>query len=103
MLVICGGALAIGAAASLAMPFAPFALALVFAVAVGAVWAALQGMGAGQLFLSALAILVSTQVGYGLGLVGAAAGHGARGWLKRPSPAKPVPSSLPDMHVGEKP
>lgn len=102
MLVICGGALAVGLAGSLAIPFAPFAAALVLATALGAGWAGLHGAGLGQVLLSALALLASTQVGYGLGLLAAAGVEGAR-QRRSGAVAKPLPSALPDLHLREKP
>ncbi len=102
MMVLCGGALLVGIAASLAIPFAPFAIALTLAAILGAGWAAFHGVGLGQVLVSALALLFSTQVGYGLGLVGAAALDGILGSLRRPTAAKPAPPALSDLHIGEK-
>ena len=103
MLVVCGGALLIGMAVSLVIPFSPFAAALTVAVAVGAGWAALHGTGSLQVLVSALALLVATQIGYGLGLVGAATVDGIRRSLRRPSTPKALPTQLSDLHIGEKP
>ena len=52
------------------------------------------------MLLSALALLASTQVGYGLGLLAAAAVEGTP--QRRPSEAKPAPTALPDLHLREK-
>ena len=102
MMVLCGGALVVGIAASLAIPFAPFALALSLAAFLGAGWAAFHGISLGQVLVSALGLLVSTQVGYGLGLIGAAALDGIFGPLRRPRVVKSDAPALPDFHIGEK-
>jgi hypothetical protein len=102
MMVLCVGALIAGMAASLAIPFAPFAAALTLAAVLGAVWAALHGIGLGHVLFSAVGLLVSTQVGYGLGIVGTAAAGGIVGSLRRPAPTKPIPPGLSDLHIGEK-
>ncbi len=101
-MVVCGGALVIGAVASIAIPFAPFAAFLILAIGIGAGWAAASGMGAAQVLLSALALLVSSQVGYGLGLIAPAALEGARS-SRRPTVEKPTSPALPDLNLGEKP
>ncbi|MGI3900117.1 MAG: hypothetical protein ACRYF1_06460 [Janthinobacterium lividum] len=101
MMVLCGGALLVGIAASLAIPFAPFAIALSLAAVLGAAWAALNGVGYGEIFFSAFGLVVCTQVGYGIGLVGAATLEGIFGPLRRPITAKPVPPALSDLHIGE--
>lgn len=103
MLVLCGGAFFVGVVASAAIPFAPFALALTIAVGIGAGWAGLHGAGAAQLLVSGLALLIVTQVGYGLGLIGSAVVEGGRQAFQRPPASKSVPSAMPDLHLGEKP
>ncbi len=102
MVVLCGGALLVGIATSLAIPFAPFAVALTLAAVFGAIWAAFHGIGFGQVLFSALGLLISTQVGYGLGLVGVAALEAVFGPMRRPTLTEPVPPALSDFHIGEK-
>lgn len=92
----------LGIAASLAIPFAPFAIALTLAAVIGAGWAAFHAVGIGQVLVSALGLLFFTQVGYGLGIVGAAALDSIFGSLRRSTAAKPVPPALSDLHIGEK-
>lgn len=96
MAILCIGALLAGLAAAVVLPFLPFACAVVVAILIGAVSAVVTGgpvLGTG---LSALLILVASQLGYGVGL-GAAAlvGHllaAGRRPVAEEHPARPLPT-----------
>ena len=72
---LCLGALLVGSLAALALPFLPFACAMMTAVLIGSASNVLSGGSATRTSLSALLLLVLGQVGYGFGLLAGAAFH----------------------------
>jgi len=70
--ILCVGAVLVGLVAATVLPFLPFAAALIFAALLGSGIALAHGMAFASASLSALMLLFSTQIGYGLGLLGAA-------------------------------
>ncbi|MBH0619348.1 hypothetical protein I3A86_24940, partial [Salmonella enterica] len=67
--ILCLGALLTGLVAGPLIPILPFACAVMVAVALGSSWAIVKGVATEQAALSSLAMLVASQIGYGLGLV----------------------------------
>lgn len=102
MTVSCLGALLAGMLASLALPFLPFACALTLAAVVGGIWTIAQGHSSGHVLLWAAALLVTTQIGYGIGLLArAAVSFVARSARRAPSD-KPDKVQIHNLHLGEK-
>lgn len=72
MAILCLGALLAGLVAASVMPFLPFACAVLAAIVLGAASTLIGGAPAVQTLLSAAALLFTSQIGYGLGVVGIA-------------------------------
>lgn len=69
MTILCLGALMAGLIAAPVLPFVPFACAVMVAIVLGSTSMVIGGSEFGQTCLSALALLFTSQIGYGLGLV----------------------------------
>ena len=69
MAILCLGALLAGLVAAPLMPFLPFACAVLVAIVLGAASMLVGGAAAVQTLLSAVALLFTSQIGYGLGVV----------------------------------
>ena len=95
------GAVLAGAMASFALPFLPFAAALTLAAIVGAVWAMVHSASVAAAVLGALALLVATQVGYGFGLLLAAAVDQRRARASRPSKSEANRGEIHDLRFGK--
>lgn len=72
MAVLCLGALLAGLVAASVMPFPPFACAVMAAMVIGSAWAINGGASAVQTFQSAIALLFTSQIAYGVGLLAVA-------------------------------
>ena len=93
MTILCLGALVVSLLTAFVIPFLPFACALMVAIAIGFTMAVIGGTPVVQACLSGLALLLTSQVGYGIGLALAAlvsqrAAYGRR--LGRAPPARPL-------------
>ena len=103
MAVLCLGALLAGFAAAMALPFLPFACAVLAAILIGTASMIATGGSVLQTGVSALAILFVCQIGYALGLVAAAlAGH-AVAVSRRPAADKPGTHPAQPLRTGNEP
>lgn len=104
MTVICLGALLAGLVAAPLMPFLPFACAAVaVAMVVAAALKIVTGFAVARAAVSAVAILFTNQIGYGLGtLVIAFVAH-ARAAMRRSGPEKQGAHRVRTLHVGNEP
>lgn len=72
MTTLMAGAIVLGAVSSWVLGFAPFFLALLAAILLGATTALVRGAAFGELLSPALTLLVTAQLAYGFGLLGQA-------------------------------
>ena len=101
MLMSVLGAVLAGALASLALPFLPFAAALTLAAVVGAGWAIFQSASIAAAVLGALVLLAATQVGYGFGLLLAAAADQRKVRASRASKPETDRGEIRDLRFGK--
>ena len=103
MALLCLGALLAGLVAALVMPFLPFACAVMAAIAIGSVSTVVTGLSPAQTALSPLALLLTSQIGFGLGLVSAAVvGHLASSG-RRAGDEKGSANRVPPLRTGNEP
>lgn len=103
MAILCLGALLAGFAAALALPFLPFACAVLVAILIGAASAIVTGGAFLHTGLSALAILFVSQVGYGLGLAAVALVGHVLTLGRSPAGDKPAAHPARPLRTGNEP
>lgn len=87
MATLFAGALVLGFSSSFLMGFVPFLIALLASILIGFTSAAIQGGPGGNLLLTGVSLLVSTQLAYGVGLLAQALDLSDRLPRRRGTPA----------------
>lgn len=103
MTILCLGALIAGALAATVLPFLPFACAVMAAILIGTVSMVIGRGQVGPTCLSAAALLLASQIGYGLGLIATALVGHAAAVVRRGGTAKKAEPPARPLRTGNEP